>query len=38
MAMLRSPTTPGGAFDWILISIGLLLLATSAVFYYVGYF
>jgi len=38
MVDLRSPTTAGGAFDWLLIAIGLLLVVTSALFYYAGFF
>ncbi len=38
MVDLRSPTTSGGAFDWLLIAIAVVLILTTALFYYAGFF
>jgi len=35
---IDSPTTSGGAFEWLLIAIGVLLLVTIGLFYYAGFF
>ena len=38
LAVFKSPTTPGGAYEWLMISIGALVVVFSAVFYYLGWF
>jgi len=35
---IDSPTTSGGAFEWLLIVIGVLLVVTIGLFYYAGFF
>jgi hypothetical protein len=37
-ADIDSPTTSGGAFEWLLIAIGVVLLVTIGLFYYAGFF